>query len=605
VLTDEVGLKKACYQYTIVVLAFICFKILDGLGKTCGVHLDVNSSSTEQQPPVQTSRTQSFLEKMSVAEFEDIVIYVSDIAFSLRAFLDVYPAAAPIFWETDRFPIHLAAAYEGLSTAFTAAFRRRVWTDQEQRNYLKKQIRRSQVCFLRVFRLIVYSSCLRPIVERRTDDASVSRLVENYLDLMQTLLSEKHFLAHLHTLFPLSADCDVLHGSNYLVDDVRLKYLRDACDDAVSKYVKRATKKDSAVVNESCIEDDVAETAGGEYRNLGGNAGGEFEGADVDEVVGACASEVSDAQIESMISSVRDLLPDLGPGFVRLCLEEYNYEVERVINAVLEDRLLPSLQDVDRSLTFVPDKTSRQPASLSQQPSLEQRRNIFDGDDFDVFSRDDVDKSRIHKGKRVVPDKIQPQVTPEIRDRIAAYAYRPVDVDDLHNGGDVEGLWEYDDEYDDTYDSNVIGADDVDSADELLARRAFVVPRVLAGMQGAGGNDDEDDDDDENQQLERPSINTGAAPPRDAFVEDPAKLRELREQKMAARQQHQQRQSGRRHGPPGASAEKPQKDHDVTGGPRGQGQSTDVLRNRAWKEKNKATRVHHNRKDLADRKRRV
>jgi len=44
---------------------------------------------------------------------------------------------------------------------------------------------------------------------------------------------------------------------------------------------------------------------------------------------------------------------------------------------------------------------------------------------------------------------------------------------------------------------------------------------------------------------------------------------------------------------------------DVKGVARGRGQSAEVLRNRAWKEKNKASRVHHNRKDLADRKRRV
>lgn len=30
---------------------------------------------------------------------------------------------------------------------------------------------------------------------------------------------------------------------------------------------------------------------------------------------------------------------------------------------------------------------------------------------------------------------------------------------------------DYDDEYDDTYDSNLIGADDADSADELMAKR--------------------------------------------------------------------------------------------------------------------------------------
>ena len=43
--------------------------------------------------------------------------------------------------------------------------------------------------------------------------------------------------------------------------------------------------------------------------------------------------------------------------------------------------------------------------------------------------------------------------------------------------------------------------------------------------------------------------------------------------------------------------------YDVKGKAKGQGQEKDVIRNRAWKEKNKASRVHHNRKALADKKR--
>ena len=86
------------------------------------------------------------------------------------------------------------------------------------------------------------------------------------------------------------------------------------------------------------------------------------------------------------------------------------------------------------------------------------------------------------------------------------------------------------------------------------------------------------------------------SPPRDQFVEDPAAIRERQAQRYASRQQHQNRR------PP---AQQPQKNRDVKGAAKGQGQSTEVLRNRANKEKNKASRVHHNRKALSDKKRRV
>ena len=42
--------------------------------------------------------------------------------------------------------------------------------------------------------------------------------------------------------------------------------------------------------------------------------------------------------MDSLISQVRDLLPDLGEGFVELCLEYYDLVPERVINALLEGK---------------------------------------------------------------------------------------------------------------------------------------------------------------------------------------------------------------------------------------------------------------------------
>ena len=40
--------------------------------------------------------------------------------------------------------------------------------------------------------------------------------------------------------------------------------------------------------------------------------------------------------MELLISRIRDLFPDLGEGFVELCLIYYDLDTERVINALLE-----------------------------------------------------------------------------------------------------------------------------------------------------------------------------------------------------------------------------------------------------------------------------
>ena len=101
------------------------------------------------------------------------------------------------------------------------------------------------------------------------------------------------------------------------------------------------------------------------------------------------------------------------------------------------------------------------------------------------------------------------------------------------------------------------------------------------------------------------------------FVQDPAKLREQQEQRRAAknarnRKHHAPQRSQGQTGGQGESKGQGQaqegqshKVHDVKGNAKGKGQSEDVLHNRAWKEKHKATRVHHNRKALADKKRRI
>lgn len=59
---------------------------------------------------------------------------------------------------------------------------------------------------------------------------------------------------------------------------------------------------------------------------------------------------VSAGELESLLSHIRDLLPDLGEGFILACLEEYGYNTELVINNILEDHLTPALDKLDRAM---------------------------------------------------------------------------------------------------------------------------------------------------------------------------------------------------------------------------------------------------------------
>uniref|UniRef100_A0A671Q196 CUE domain-containing protein n=1 Tax=Sinocyclocheilus anshuiensis TaxID=1608454 RepID=A0A671Q196_9TELE len=288
---------------------------------------------------------------------------------------------------------------------------------------------------------------------------------------------------------------------------------------------------------------------------------------------GGAVCTVSAGELESLLSQIRDLLPDLGEGFILACLEEYGYNSELVINNVLEDKLSPSIDKLDRAMKELPSVLST-------------RSNVFDDDEFDVFNRDQLDRSRIWKGRRqgesvraTLDDK---QHIEEQRARYQAYQTVvdeiPIENDPSRDRDDAFGTYDYDDEYDDTYDVNQIGANDLDEEDELLNRRPFTTPQVLRTGKKAQEDDAGEDEEEEDKAVKK-----------DHFVQDPAVLRERAEARRAAMQ------SRKGYRPPPAS--------HVVGGPKGRGQTQETVLDRRKKEANKSRGAHHNRRMMADRKR--
>uniref|UniRef100_A0A672F3C3 CUE domain-containing protein n=1 Tax=Salarias fasciatus TaxID=181472 RepID=A0A672F3C3_SALFA len=284
---------------------------------------------------------------------------------------------------------------------------------------------------------------------------------------------------------------------------------------------------------------------------------------------GGAACSVSGAELESLLSCIRDLLPDLGEGFLLACLHEYNYNSELVINNILEDRLAPSLDQLDRAMP--------RPVKEELPTVLNSRSNVFDDDEFDVFRRDQVDMSRIWKGRRQGEDAREmlndKQHVEQQRARYQAYQ-TVVDEVDLEPGeaAAAYGPDDYEDEYDDTYDMNQVGANDLDG-DSLLSRRPFTVPQVL--RKGNRAEVEEEGDEEEEEPLQ--------------FVQDPAVLRERAEARRAAMQQRK--------------GFRPERQSNVTGRPKGQGQTLETFLDRRKKEANKSRVANHNRRSMADSKR--
>ncbi|XP_040859382.1 activating signal cointegrator 1 complex subunit 2 isoform X3 [Ochotona curzoniae] len=509
---------------------------------------------------------------MPLLELKDIVLYLCDTCTTLWAFLDIFPLACQTFQKHD-FCYRLASFYEVAIPEMESAIKKRRLEDSKLLGDLWQRLSHSRKKLMEIFHAILNQICLLPILESGSDN--VQSFIEEFLQIFSSLLQEKRFLRDYDALFPVAEDISLLQQASSVLDETRTAYILQAVESAWEGVERqKATGTGDSSVAEDLNGESNGVTATTETIS---EKPPHPDNSEEEECLGATAApatSVSGVELDSLISQVKDLLPDLGEGFILACLEHYHYDSEQVINNILEQRLAPALSQLDRSLDrqVQPDPT----------PLLTSRHNVFQNDEFDVFSRDSVDLSRVHKGRRK-----EENVRSLINDKRAVAAQRQryeqysVVVEEVPlQPGDYHGD-DYEDEYDDTYDGNQVGANDADSDDELISRRPFTIPQVLRTR--VPGEGQEEDDDEEEEEVEN------EVPKPDHFVQDPAVLRE----KAEARRMAFLARKGYRH----------DNSATVTGNPRGHGQSRETTQERRRKEANKATRANHNRRTMADRKR--
>ncbi|XP_077916920.1 activating signal cointegrator 1 complex subunit 2 isoform X4 [Halichoerus grypus] len=543
-------------------------QVFSNILQHCGLQGD-GASATPQKLEERGRLTPS---DMPLLELKDIVLYLCDTCTTLWAFLDIFPLACQTFQKHD-FCYRLASFYEIAIPELESAMKKRRLEDSKLLGDLWQRLSHSRKKLLEIFHILINQICLLPVLESSCDN--IQGFIEEFLQIFSSLLQEKsRFLRDYDTLFPVADDVSLLQQASAGLDETRTAYILQAVESAWEGVDRRKATdaKDPPVAEDPNGVIVLAEPVGGSSSHP--------ENSEEEECMGAAAAlgpPVCGVELDSLISQVKDLLPDLGEGFILACLEHYTYNPEQVINNILEERLAPALSQLDRSLDrqVKPDPT----------PLLTSRHNVFQNDEFDVFSRDSVDLSRVHKGRR--KEENTRSLLNDKRDVVAQrqrYEQYSVVVEEvpLQPG---EGLSyrgdDYEDEYDDTYDGNQVGANDADSDDELISRRPFTIPQVLrTKVPGEGQEEDEEEEEEEAEEE---------APKPDHFVQDPAVLRE----KAEARRMAFLTRKGYRHDSSTA----------VAGSPRGHGQSRETTQERRKKEASKATRANHNRRTMADRKR--
>uniref|UniRef100_A0A1A8Q9R2 Activating signal cointegrator 1 complex subunit 2 n=1 Tax=Nothobranchius pienaari TaxID=704102 RepID=A0A1A8Q9R2_9TELE len=547
--------------------------ILEKCGLQCEGAMEPKKLNAHKQPTALT---------MSQQDLVDIILYLCDSTTTIHAFLDIFPAACTSF-HSHGFLSRLTVFYETAVSDLEKAVKKRNYNDKTLQEELWKRLSHSCRKMVETAHLLLHHACLQPLLEGREN---MQTFAEELLQYFTSFLPEKRFLTDYDELFPISDDISLLQQALPIIDETRTSYLLQGVEsarDSLGRWKSQIHKPASSSSSPSACQ-------GAEGGAAAISSSDSFSTPEVKEWRGAEAMvdvppkgnngavcPVSEAELESLLSCIRDLLPDLGEGFLLACLQEYGYSSEVVINNILEDRLSPHLEQLDRAMP--------RPVKEELPAVLNSRSNVFDDDEFDIFRRDQVDMSRIWKGRRkgestreMLNDK---KHIAEQRARYQTYE-NVIDEVDVNPGDSatVCGLDDYDDEYDDTYDMNQVGANDLDG-DSLLNRRPFTVPQVL--RQVARVEEEEEDGEDVEEDVLKSNPN------RDQFVQDPALLRERAEARRAAMQQRR--------------GVRPERTSNVVGRPKGQGQTSETTSDRRKKETNKSRVGNHNRRTMADRKR--
>ncbi|XP_024946626.1 activating signal cointegrator 1 complex subunit 2 isoform X2 [Cephus cinctus] len=510
---------------------------------------------------IRISDTKGSSSEMQLDGIEKFALTMLDVFSTITVFLDNYPPAAKLF-NRDKITAKIVSFYGNTVPEVYNKLVDLAYKDDCIEKYLKLKhlLNVTRIEILKFYRAIVYST-FKDIIEDTNSltEVDIRSQVDEYFNLITRALSEKIFINDYHRHYPVDLDIDILQQTCPKIDLTRCEFiLQSVCagEKEVEKILNTASDSDKAIAGPSKVPEARASTSTG--------------GASTSK---ANSSDRTEVELVSFISEVKDILNHLDEGFIQRCLKHYNYDTAAVINAVLEDSVPAHLKEDNSVAPKIPPDPEE--ASVAVDLAIgAQRLNVFDNDEFDIMTKDVVDTSRIHRGKRkdkhknlndLLNDKSHNK---NLKDMYAKYS---IVTDD------------YDDEYDDTYESHDAGLNARDLSTEQDVR-PFTTPRIfLTRDRNAAASEDEVDSEDEGAARTQNG--------KDQFVHDPAELRARQEQRW------QSKRGGR-----GGTTQSNRR--DVVGKPKGQGQDTAVLTNRDNKNTNKATRANHNRRTGAQWKRR-
>lgn len=413
--------------------------------------------------------TASSAAEMNTAQASDLLDYAIDISATMYWFLQVCPQQALDILVKNEMLLHFAKFYESVVPAVEKTFEgggsggvRLLSAAKTKASPADKKHLKTSKLWLTMAAQNLLQCCYARQVPSVVDGAAQVDLCS----VLDRLFECERFVADWSNSRPMVESLKQLASLNG-IEPMRLEYfvsVAEAVVDADNELHDEDESKVSAPPAGARMPPPPFSHAGG---------------------ASSAGAAADDSGLDESIRQVQELFPDLGDGFVKACLKEFT-NPEVVIDRLLSDSLPPSLAALPRDMGRAPRKPPAPQAAMVPGPLLQEfrkgRHNIFDGDEFDLFSGKAVDTSRISMGK-----KRQASTEDFLNDKSSVRQNMELFLDTQYS--DVEG--EYDDEYDDTYDD--IGGFDKDAkTEDLLVPNANHQSGKRAASPAGGGADGAD-----------------------------------------------------------------------------------------------------------------
>ncbi|XP_058064545.1 activating signal cointegrator 1 complex subunit 2 [Anopheles bellator] len=259
-------------------------------------------------------------------------------------------------------------------------------------------------------------------------------------------------------------------------------------------------------------------------------------------------------QIEKNVDSVLDILPHLSPDYVREVVSRCN-NLEQIVIDLLESNPTSNADQISVPLDPLDE--------FFVQTGID-RLNIYDGDEFDVMVNSSV-TGIIKKGKGMPGE---PKTLNEL-------------LDDKSHVNQMRHLYQRFD--------HISEHEDAAFNEDMVERESRPVT-VYREIKNIVVNDMDNESEVDDQYSDTEIDSKKPAPL--TFCLNPEVARKRYEEKLNSKMV-------RRHG----TSQAHQGENEVRGNPEKQGQNSTVLQNRKTKNKNKASRANHNRKQAANYKR--